>query len=116
MYWPFDVTDEIGGQNCGEAALDGHDVLLRQTSFAEAVEVAGSVLGAGDGGQWLMFGQAEARVHLHHLGGRFLSLLDPVEMSEGRSPHQIRQREIEFWEGQVRLEDFDSPKAAQNAP
>ncbi len=29
---------------------------------------------------------------------------------------QRQKREIEFWEGQVRLEDIDSPKAAQNAP
>ena len=29
---------------------------------------------------------------------------------------QRQKREIEFWEGQVRLDDIDGPKAAQNAP
>ncbi len=29
---------------------------------------------------------------------------------------QNQKREIEFWDGRVRLEDIDGPKAAQNAP
>ncbi len=29
---------------------------------------------------------------------------------------QSQRREIEFWEGQVRSEEIDSPKAAQNGP
>ena len=35
------VAHHVGGEDCGEAALDDHYALLRQAGFAEAIDQSG---------------------------------------------------------------------------